>query len=143
MSGGRPRGDRGSVTIVGLGCCLALLLLGGIVIDLWRVLGARRELAAVAEASALGGADGIDPDHLRATGEVILDPTIAELMARRVVAEQATALALKGPPRVSVDDHEVTVWLVSSVELGVIRIVLGPGEIEVEVESSARPRAAD
>ncbi len=143
MTSPRARGERGTVTIVGLGCCLALLLLGGIAIDLWRVLGARRELVAVAEASALGGADGVDLHHLRRTGEVILDPFVAAQRARVVVAEQGAELALTAPPQVLVQDREVTVRLFSTVEFGMIRILLGPGEIEILAESSAWPRVAD
>ncbi|MCP4083458.1 MAG: hypothetical protein GY745_00150 [Actinomycetia bacterium] len=135
--------DRGTVTIAGLGCCLALLLLGGVAIDLWRVLADRRELAGVAEAAALSAVDAIDPEQVRQTGEVVLEPADASRRAWQVVLDRADELMLSGPPVVAVTDQEVTVGLTATVELGVIRILLGPSEIEISVESTARPLVLD
>jgi hypothetical protein len=114
-------------------------MLGGIAIDLWRVLGARRELVAAADAAALGGADALDMVHLRATGDVRLDPADAERRALELVDDQGPGLGLVEPPRVVADSQEVTVRLEGGVELGLIRMVLGPDVIEIVVEASARP----
>ena len=53
------------MTILVLGLCVAVLMLGAISVDFWRVLSVRRSLAAMADASATAGANGIDEAALR------------------------------------------------------------------------------
>lgn len=80
--------ERGSTTIWLLGLALLLLLFGGLGLDFWRGLAMQRELAAVADSAAVAGASGIDEEHYRATGEVVLEPGRAVSLAQTSLAFQ-------------------------------------------------------
>lgn len=100
----KERKEQGSVQLFVVGLGVALLLLGGIAFDLWRLLGDRRELAALADAAAIAAASGLDADVFRETGVVELD---ADLVERQVLAilEQQPPSAVDGlsAPRVTFD----------------------------------------
>ena len=66
--------DRGSVTLWTLGLSMLLLLFGGLAVDFWRALALQRELAAIADSASVAAASGIDEEHYRDTGEVVIDP---------------------------------------------------------------------
>ena len=83
--------ERGSITFWVLGLSIAVLFLGGISVDLWRVMSDRRELAAVADSAAAAGASAIDVDHWRDTGEIRLLNDGAIDLAQRVVAQHGVA----------------------------------------------------
>ena len=87
------RSDRGSVTIWTLGLSVLLLLFGGLMVDFWRALALQRELAAIADSTAVAAASGIDEEHYRATGEVLLDPTRAAVIGARYVGSQDVSLS--------------------------------------------------
>ena len=65
-------GERGSITTLGLGMTLLLFVVGGISIDVWRVVAARQDLVQRADAAATAGANAIDVDEFRDTGFLIL-----------------------------------------------------------------------
>ena len=85
-----PR-EQGSVTLFLLGLGVALLLLGGIALDLWRLLGDRRELSALADAAAIAATSGLDVDHFRETGVVLLDPFAVDMRIDELLAAQSEA----------------------------------------------------
>ena len=85
-----PR-EQGSVTLFLLGLGVALLLLGGIALDLWRLLGDRRELSALADAAAIAATSGLDVDHFRETGVVLLDPFAVDMRIDELLAAQPEA----------------------------------------------------
>ena len=76
----RRRDERGTALPVLLALTVALLGLGGFALDFWRVLGERRTLAAMADAAATAGANGLDEASLR-TGGAQLDPALARQLA--------------------------------------------------------------
>ena len=80
--------EDGSVQLFMLGLGIALLLLGGIAFDLWRVLGDRRELSALADAAAVAATSGVDPEVFRATGVAELDPDLVDAQIAALLAEQ-------------------------------------------------------
>lgn len=96
--------ERGSVQLFMLGLGVAILLLGGISFDLWRLLGERRELAALADATAIAATSGIDTAYFREVGAARLDPGLVDLQIAAVLAEQPPSI-LDGldRPRVSLD----------------------------------------
>ena len=99
MSGER---ERGSVTLFVLGLTIALMMVGGISLDLWRLLGDQRELTGLADAAAVAATSAIDVESFRLTGEVVLDPVgvdarISELLGAQ---PQSTRGGI-GPPQVS------------------------------------------
>ena len=70
------RDERGTMTLWVLGLCIAVLFLGGLSLDLWRVIAVRRSLVAMADAGATAGANGLDQAALR-DGVLRLDPVVA------------------------------------------------------------------
>ena len=134
------RADRGSITIWMLGLSVLLLLFGGLSIDFWRALALQRELAAVADSAAIAAASGIDEEHYRSTGEVILDPDrartlgVASMSAQDidpVVFEVAT----------DADGLAVNVVVVDEVELGLLGLFVDQTEpLTVRAEAAASPR---
>src|SRR6476620_4016738 len=68
------------MTLLVLGLCVAVLMLGALSVDFWRVLSVRRSLAAMADASAAAGANGVDESALR-RGDLALDPARARALA--------------------------------------------------------------
>lgn len=135
------RGDDGTITLWVLGLCLALLALGGISVDLWRVVAVRRDLAAMADAAAAAGAGAADPAALR-TGEVRVDVALARRLAAESLASQGDA-GVVDRVDVAVDPFgtKVEVLLGAEVELTLLRLLGGTREaFHVEVVARAEPR---
>ena len=84
-----PTRDRGSVVLFLLGLGVALLLLGGIALDLWRLVGERRELHLLADAAALAATSGIDIGAFRQSGVLQLEPGSVDLLIEGVLLEQS------------------------------------------------------
>ena len=131
--------ERGSITFWVLGLAIAVLFLGGLSVDLWRVMSERRELAAVADSAAAAGASALDVDHWRTAGEVrLLDDGAADL-AGRVIAQHGVATELSEPVGVSVSGDSVQITLTREVDLTLLRILmLGDDPLVVRVISTAR-----
>lgn len=91
--------EQGSVTLFLLGLGVALLLLGGIALDLWRLLGDRRELSALADAAAIAATSGLDVDHFRETGVAMMDPFAVDMRIEELLGAQpeATLVGLSAP----------------------------------------------
>ena len=132
--------ERGSVTIWMLGLSLLLLLFGGLALDFWRGLALQRELAAVADSAAIAAASGIDEEHYRATGEVVLDPTRSRLLALISVAGQDVDLNSVSSTT-SADRMTVTVIVIGKLELGLLGVFIDESEpLIVRASASASPR---
>lgn len=84
--------ELGSVTLFMLGLGIALLLLGGIALDLWRLLGDRRELSSLADAAAIAATSGLDIDHFRETGIALLDPVAVDVRIDDLLDAQPEAI---------------------------------------------------
>ena len=134
------RSDRGSVTIWMLGLSVLLLLFGGLAIDFWRALAVQRELAAVADSAAVAAASGIDEEHYRATGEVILDSTRAQVLGTAsMTAQDLDPVSFE--VATSVDGLSVNVVVVDVVELGLLGLFVDQTEpLTVRAEATASPR---
>lgn len=145
MSCRHPRrtGERGSVALWLLGVCVMLLFLGGLSLDLWRGFAERRALAAAADAAAVAAAQAIDEAHFRTTGEVVLDPGLAEALALTSLAGQPEAARMTGA-LVSVDGERVTVTVTGEVPLTLLAVLMPDREpLLVNVASTATPRTGD
>ena len=130
--------ERGTVLLWTLGLCLALFLLGGISLDLWRSFSERRALAAAADAAALSGASAIDEARYRATGAVVLVPSDAEARARASLAAQLDVAALRGFEIHATDD---TVTVVAHGRAGLTLLnLLHTADLDIEVTATATPR---
>jgi hypothetical protein len=137
------RGERGSVTLWVLGLCLAMLMLGGIALDLWRGLAVRREVAAIADAAAVAAASGIDEVAWRTAGVLRIDPGRASDEALRLTVLHPFSGSLTGPPVVVVapDGSWVSVTVEGRVEWGLLRLV-APDDAGASVRATgtAEPR---
>ena len=96
--------ELGSVQLFMLGLGVAILLLGGISFDLWRLIGERRELAALADSAAIAATSGVDADYFRAQGVGRLDPVLVDLQIDAVLDQQPPSI-LEGlsAPQVTLD----------------------------------------
>ena len=129
--------DRGSVTIWVLGLSMLLLLFGGLALDYWRALALQRELAAVADSAAIAAASGIDEEHYRETGEVILEPTRSRDLAETAVDWQGVDLV---DLVVDVELTSVSVTVVGEVELGLLGVFVDQSEsLTVRGSAAATP----
>ncbi len=129
--------DRGSVTIWVLGLSMLLLVFGGLALDYWRALALQRELAAVADSAAIAAASGIDEEHYRATGEVVLEPARARSMAEAAVAWQGIDVL---GVEVDVVPTSVDVTLTGQVELGLLGVFVDQSEpLTVRASATASP----
>jgi hypothetical protein len=81
--------ERGSVTFWLLGLAFAVCSLGVLSVDLWALIGERRELAARVDAAATAAVTAIDEGEWRASGRLVLDRPLAEERARAVVGSDA------------------------------------------------------
>ena len=140
----RPRGDRGSVLILGLGLVVLAMLAVGLVVDASRLFLARRAVASLADGAALRGAHDLDLATLYRSGAADVLP----LSARRVEADvagyvsaQAAANGLRGVRVVSVRvrDRTVEVTLSTIEQVPLLGTFLGaPGGEPVTATASAR-----
>lgn len=132
------RSERGSVTIWMLGLSLLLLLFGGLALDFWRGLALQRELAAVADSAAIAAGSGIDEEHYRATGEVVLDPARSRSLALASVAFQDLDEVTVD---VAVESAAVSVVVIGEVRLGLLAAFVDQAEpLTVRAEATAFPR---
>ena len=118
------KSERGSAPVWFLGLSLCVLMVGAMSAELWRAIGERQELVAMADAAAIAAAAAIDLDHYRSTGETVIDYAQASSSALRVIAGNSGGTDLSGPPSISVaeDGSSVTVELTREVPFGLIRV---------------------
>lgn len=86
------RSEHGSIQLFMLGLGVAILLLGGISFDLWRLIGERRELSALADSAAIAATSGIDAEFFRTQGLSRLDPALVEEQIGAVMAQQPPSI---------------------------------------------------
>ena len=129
--------ERGSVTLWMMGLGLMILTLGGLSVDLWRLIAERRELAVMAEAAAVAAVNAIDTEEFRRSGEVVLDGDEALLLAERsLLAQPRGADVFLAPDWIVLEDEvTVVVRLRRTVEFTLLRIA---GAEPVEIGASAR-----
>jgi len=141
----RQSSERGSVSIWIIMWMLCILFIAGFGLDLWRGIAVRRSLAEQADAAASAGANGIDLDIFRDTGDVVVDPRLAEALAVENLSAQGEA-GLIDDAVVSVDPatQEVSVTLSGTVEFTLIRIFMtGEPPLAVDVTATAAPRIGE
>ena len=127
------------MTLWMLGLSLLLLLFGGLVIDFWRALALQRELAAIADSASVAAASGIDEEHYRLTGDVVIDPDRASSLGADYVAAQ-TADPLDLAISTAIDGTSVTVLVADELELGLMGVFVDQTEpLTVTAEATALP----
>lgn len=133
--------ERGSITVWLLGLAVLLLFAGGLSLDLWRAVGARQLLANAADAAAIAGSTGIDTARFRDTGEIVLDPAVAEQRVRGSLAHQGAPLAVPPAIEVAPDPPRVQVVLTGRVRLTLLHVLL-PNQppLTIRVSAVSAPR---
>lgn len=132
--------ERGSITLLGIGLFLFTLMFAGLVVDFARLDAADRALATATDAAAAAGANGLDEQHYRSSGEVRLSESAARTLATDAMDAQPEAAALSDFA-VAVDPEAVTVSAAMPVELSLLGLVM-PGPLEVRASATASPRRA-
>ena len=132
------RDERGTMTLWVLGLCVTVLFLGGLSLDLWRVIAVRRSIVAMADTGATAGANGIDTPALR-QGVLRIDPALARSRAEQTLRQQS------GWPDVDAADidvvgNTVTVTLQTHVEFTLLGIFVHGDPVTVRASASAEPR---
>lgn len=117
--------ERGSAPVWFLGLSLCVLMVGAMSAELWRAIGERQELVAMADAAAIAAAGAIDLDHYRATGEIVIDRDDAAAIALQVIGGSSGGEDLSTAPSIDVadDGSSVTIELTREVPFGLIRIL--------------------
>jgi Flp pilus assembly protein TadG len=132
------RGEDGTTTVFMLGLCVAILFLGGLSLDFWHVLAERRTLAAMADAAAAAGANGLDEASAR-DGVIALDPGRAQQLAYAELRQESEQRRITGADVVATR-ADVVVRLHGTAHFSLLSIFLGNGGFAVEVSASATPR---
>lgn len=132
--------DEGSVMLMGIILVSICILALTIAVDVSSLFLQRRNLAAIADASALAGAQAIDLSTYYARGAseaTALDPAIVARVVRANVAAVASADALRGVrlEQVVSDGESVRVHLSAPVEVPFLGAIFGE---RAEVIASAR-----
>jgi Flp pilus assembly protein TadG len=122
-----------------LGLSVLLLLFGGLAVDFWRALALQRELAAIADSASVAAASGIDEEHYRATGEVLIDAGRAAGIGSSYVVSQDVALD-DLIVTTSSDGLSVSVLVVDRLDLGLIGVFVDQSApLTVTAEATAVP----
>ncbi|HEY3834190.1 MAG TPA: hypothetical protein VGO03_18000 [Acidimicrobiia bacterium] len=127
------------MVVLMLGLCVAVLMLGALSVDFWRVLSVRRSLAAMADASATAGANGVDESALR-RGELALDPGRARSLASAELSREHDARLVTNA-EVDAGATNVDVTLRGEVDVGFFALFGVHDAIPVQVHATAAPRA--
>jgi len=105
------------------------------------VFGERQELSGMADSAAIAGATAVDIPHLNETGDVILDPALAENRATEYLLNQADwtpeiSVSISGSP----DGGSITVILEKDVEFTLLGpLIPGEAPLHITVTSLASP----
>ncbi|MGP3911820.1 pilus assembly protein TadG-related protein [Nonomuraea sp. NBC_00507] len=133
--------ERGSMSVFTVLFSVAVFLLAGLLVDGGAAINARLRAADVAEQAARAGADQIDVDHLRATGETRLlgdDQVCAR--ADEIVAAQGGDDVTSGECSVGQGQALVTVSVRVRWEAFFLGAIGFPGD-EAIGEATAAPEA--
>ena len=119
------KSERGSAPVWFLGLSLCVFMVGAMSAELWRAIGERQELVAMADAAAIAAAAAIDLDHYRSTGEAVIDRDEAAMRALQVITGSSGGVDLATAPSITVagDGSSVSVELTREVPFGLIRIL--------------------
>ncbi|WP_243717753.1 pilus assembly protein TadG-related protein [Actinomadura sp. KC345] len=140
MSTGRDtrpeRGDRGTIALYTVLFTPIVFMLAGLLVDGGLAIHARQRAADMAEQAARAGANQIDADALRETGEPVLDPGRARAAACGLLADYRERVTAS---QCDADEEEVAVTVQISVRPQILGIIPGLGEFQMTSGATARP----
>ncbi|HLV72429.1 MAG TPA: pilus assembly protein TadG-related protein [Vulgatibacteraceae bacterium] len=130
------REDEGTIALYTVLFTPIVFLLAGLLVDGGLAIHARQRAADMAEQAARAGADQIDTDALRATGEPVLDPARARAAACALLADHRERVTAA---QCDADEQEVAVTVQIGVEPQILGIIPGLGEFRMTSGATARP----
>ncbi|MEZ5230254.1 MAG: pilus assembly protein TadG-related protein [Acidimicrobiales bacterium] len=113
----------GQVTLFGVGVVMMLLVVGGVSLDLWRVVAQHRALSEVADAAAAAGSNGIDIAHYRSSGDLALDPVLATSYVEWSVSTQDRPSSFRSARVTRVEPGRITVSVSGRVDFSLLSLV--------------------
>lgn len=129
--------ERGTLALFGIMMALVFMTVGGLSIELWSVLGQRRQLSAIADAAVAAGAGAIDEEAYRIDGTLMLVPELARQRAAESVRAQDSAVANPRYQFVATQDR-VAISVDAEVDLIILGLI-GAKPLRVTVRSEAAP----
>jgi hypothetical protein len=132
------RDQRGMITLWVLGLTVAVLFLGGLGVDLWHAIAARREVSLMADTAATAGANGLDESALRG-GRLRLDADRVRAQVAAQLAQYPASARITGED-VSVDGIRVTVVLRERVRFSLLGIFMPGEQFVVQAGATAEPQ---
>jgi len=126
------RGERGAATVFVVGMAVVLLACAGLVIDGGKALNARMALADNVEQAARLGANQIDVNALRGSGDLRIEPASAQ-------GEAGSFLAQLGYSGIQVAANErcVSVGASDTVPTALLQLI-GIGSYDISASATAR-----
>jgi Flp pilus assembly protein TadG len=138
-AGGAPRDggrDRGTIALYTVLFTPIVFLLAGLLVDGGLAIHARQRAADMAEQAARAGANQIDTDALRDTGEPVLDPARARAAACALLADHPDQVTAS---QCDADEQEVAVNVQITVRPQLLGIIPGLSEFRMTSGATARP----
>jgi Putative Flp pilus-assembly TadE/G-like len=132
------RDQHGMITLWILGLTISVMFLGGLGLDLWRAVAARREVSLMADSAASAGANGLNEDALRG-GDLQLDEPRVRVLVAAELAQYPNASRLVGET-VTVAGAQVNVTLREDVHFSLLGIFMGGGKFTVQASATAAPQ---
>lgn len=132
------RDERGTATILVLGLSVAVLMLGGLSVDFWRAIAARRALAAMADSSAAAGANAVDEEQLRAGRGLQLDPNVARAYATDALQFQSASRRIESVT-IDADTQRVIVVVQQRIDFSLLVLFGADSGFTVRVSATAAP----
>ncbi|GAA3981675.1 hypothetical protein GCM10023085_74980 [Actinomadura viridis] len=132
--------DRGTIAMYVVLFTPAVFLLAGLLVDGGLAIHARQRAADMAEQAARAGANEIDTDALRRTGEPVVDPARARVAACDLLAGYDDEIT---GSRCEADEERVDVTVRLTVRLQLLGIVPGFSEFTMTSAASATPVTDD
>ena len=120
---GGERGVSAPVFIVLIAAMV--LILGGISVDLWRVLAEHRKVAGLVDGAAIAGVTGVQTDQLYEQPELdpVLDPEETVFRVCDYLGRNGVTLTCPGEVSIVVVDDTVTVGFAREVEVTLLQIL--------------------
>ena len=128
--------DRGTVGMYVVLFTPAVFLLAGLLVDGGLAIHARQRAADMAEQAARAGANQIDTEALRRTGEPVIDPSRARVAACDLVADYGAEVTGSD---CAADEEQVVVTVELTVRLQLLGIIPGMSEFTMRSTASAEP----
>lgn len=128
--------DRGTIAMYTVLFTPVVIMLAGLLVDGGLAIHARQRAADMAEQAARAGANQIDTDALRQTGEPVLDPGRARAAACDLLASYSDQVT---GSQCDADEQEVAVSVRISVRPQLLGIIPGFGEFQMTSSATARP----